>query len=138
METRLDAEAESWFIFALQKCGELTLLRDALNSGDMAAITKWSATTQARRHSTRVHNMEVERRLAVIAAQDNQRASPYEIRAQAQYQRFNLPKRPAIIIGSLLQTTEIRGLRLDSKKGNLDANYYQAGTAEHIKQTVIE
>lgn len=29
VETRLDAEVKSWFAFALQKCGELTLLRDA-------------------------------------------------------------------------------------------------------------
>lgn len=43
VETRLDAEVKSWFAFALQKCGELALLRDALNSGDTAAITEWSA-----------------------------------------------------------------------------------------------
>ncbi len=61
VETRLDAEVKSWFAFALQKCGELALLRDALNSGDTAAITEWSAPIQARRHSTRVHNAEVEK-----------------------------------------------------------------------------
>ncbi|MCW7186611.1 hypothetical protein OHD60_12995 [Escherichia coli] len=38
METRLDAEVKSWFAFALQKCHELALLRDALNSGDTAAL----------------------------------------------------------------------------------------------------
>ena len=47
VETRLDAEVKSWFAFALQKCGELALLRDALNSGDTAAITEWSAPIQA-------------------------------------------------------------------------------------------
>ncbi|XNM61783.1 hypothetical protein ACLK1T_11560 [Escherichia coli] len=36
VETRLDAEVKSWFAFALQKCHELALLRDALNSGDAA------------------------------------------------------------------------------------------------------
>ena len=118
VETRLDAEVKSWFAFALQKCGELALLRDALNSGDTAAITEWSAPIQARRHSTRVHNAEVEKRLAAITAQDSQRASPYEVRAQAQRQRFNLPKWPTTTIGSFPQTTEIRGLRLDFKKGN--------------------
>ncbi len=46
VETRLDAEVKSWFAFALQKCGELALLRDALNSGDTAAITEWSAPIQ--------------------------------------------------------------------------------------------
>ena len=112
VETRLDAEVKSWFAFALQKCEELALLRDALNSGDTAAIAEWSAPIQARRHSVRVHNPAVEKRLAAITAQDSQRQSP--------------------------QTTEIRGLRLDFKKGNLDANHYRTGIAEHIKQAIIE
>jgi hypothetical protein len=38
VETRLDAEVKSWFAFALQKCTELALLRDALNSGETAKL----------------------------------------------------------------------------------------------------
>ena len=138
VETRLDAEVKSWFAFALQKCGELTLLRDALNSGDTAAIAEWSAPIQARRHSTRVHNAAVEKRLEAITAQDSQRANPYEVRAEAQRARFNLPAWPTTTIGSFPQTTEIRGLRLDFKKGQLDANNYRTGIAEHIKQAIVE
>ncbi|RDT62394.1 5-methyltetrahydropteroyltriglutamate--homocysteine S-methyltransferase, partial [Klebsiella pneumoniae] len=89
VETRLDPEVKSWFAFALQKCEELALLRDALNSGDTAANTDWSAPIQARRHSTRVHNPAVEKRLAAITARDSQRQSPYEVRAEAQRARFN-------------------------------------------------
>ncbi len=96
------------------------------------------ANLEARRHSTRVHNAEVEKRLAAITAQDSQRASPYEVRAQVQRQRLNLPKWPTTTIGSFPQTTEIRGLRLDFKKGNLDASHYRTGIAEHIKQAIVE
>jgi len=138
VETRLDAEVKSWFAFALQKCGELALLRDALNSGNTTAIEAWSAPIQARRHSTRVHNAAVEKRLAAITAQDSQRASPYAERAQAQRRRFNLPAWPTTTIGSFPQTTEIRTLRLDFKKGNLDASHYRTGIAEHIKQAIVE
>jgi len=138
VETRLDAEVKSWFAFALQKCEELALLRDALNTGDTAAIREWSAPIQARRHSTRVHNAAVEKRLAAITAQDSQRQSPYEVRAEAQRARFNLPAWPTTTIGSFPQTTEIRGLRLDFKKGNLDAGNYRTGIAEHIKQAIVE
>jgi 5-methyltetrahydropteroyltriglutamate--homocysteine methyltransferase len=116
VETRLDAEVKSWFAFALQKCEELALLRDALNSGDTAAIEAWSAPIQARRHSTRVHNTAVSQRLAAITAEDSQRTSTYEVRAKAQRARFNLPAWPTTTIGSFPQTTEIRGLRLDFKK----------------------
>lgn len=96
------------------------------------------APIQARRHSTRVHNAAVERRLAAITAKDSQRASAYPIRAEAQRARFNLPAWPTTTIGSFPQTTEIRGLRLDFKKGNLDANNYLTGIAEHIKQAIVE
>ena len=138
VETRLDAEVKSWFAFALQKCEELALLRDALNSGDTAAIAEWSVPIQARRHSTRVHNAAVEKRLAAITAQDSQRQSAYQVRAAAQRARFKLPAWPTTTIGSFPQTTEIRGLRLDFKKGNLDANNYRTGIAEHIRQAIME
>ena len=138
LHKRLDAEVKSWFAFALQKCHELALLRDALNSGDTAALAEWSAPIQARRHSTRVHNPAVEKRLAAITAQDSQRANVYEVRAEVQRARFKLPAWPTTTIGSFPQTTEIRTLRLDFKKGNLDANNYRTGIAEHIKQAIVE
>ncbi|VEA14422.1 5-methyltetrahydropteroyltriglutamate--homocysteine S-methyltransferase [Salmonella enterica subsp. enterica] len=138
VETRLDTEVKSWFAFALQKCGELALLRNALNSGETAALEEWSAPIQARRHSRRVHNAAVEKRLSAITAQDSQRENPYEVRAEAQRARFKLPAWPTTTIGSFPQTTEIRGLRLDFKKGNLDANNYRTGIAEHIRQAIIE
>ena len=138
VETRLDSEVKSWFAFALQKCAELALLTQALNSGDTVKIAEWSAPIQARRHSTRVHNAAVEQRLANITARDSQRESAYTSRAVAQRQRFNLPAWPTTTIGSFPQTTEIRGLRLDFKKGNLDSNNYRTGIAEHIKQAIAE
>lgn len=138
VESRLDSEVKSWFAFALQKCTEIALLTEALNSGETAQITEWSAPIQARRYSTRVHNAAVEQRLAKITAADSQRDSAYTLRAAAQRQRFNLPAWPTTTIGSFPQTTEIRGLRLDFKRGNLDSNHYRTGIAEHIKQAILE
>lgn len=137
-ETRLDEEVKSWFSFALQKCGELALLSQALNNNDAAALEAWSAPIRARRHSSRVHNAAVAQRLAAINAQDSERQSSYSERAQAQRQRFQLPAWPTTTIGSFPQTTEIRGLRLDFKQGRLDGNHYRTGIAEHIKQAIAE
>lgn len=138
VETRLDSEVKSWFAFALQKCTELALLTQALNNDETTAIDEWSAPIRARRHSTRVHNAQVTQRLADITAQDSQRESAYSLRAVVQRQRFNLPAWPTTTIGSFPQTPEIRGLRLDFKKGNLDNNHYRTGIAEHIKQAIAE
>ncbi|MFY3758009.1 5-methyltetrahydropteroyltriglutamate--homocysteine S-methyltransferase, partial [Escherichia coli] len=91
VETRLDDEVKSWFAFALQKCAELALLSAALNAPDadkQAQLDAYSAPIRARRHSSRVHNAQVEQRLAAVTAQDSERNSPYPQRADAQRQRF--------------------------------------------------
>lgn len=140
-ETRLDAEVKSWFAFALQKCAELALLTQALNApseAKLAELAAYSAPIRARRASSRVHNPQVEQRLAAITAQDIERQQPYEARATAQRKRFNLPAWPTTTIGSFPQTTEIRGLRLDFKQGRLDGKNYRTGISEHIKQAIIE
>lgn len=138
VETRLDDEVKSWFAFALQKCTELSLLSQALNQHDAAALHAWSAPIRARANSARVHNPAVAQRLAQIQARDTERNSSYTVRAQAQRQRFNLPAWPTTTIGSFPQTTEIRGLRLDFKKGNIDSGHYRTGIAEHIRQAIAE
>ncbi|HEJ1090509.1 TPA: 5-methyltetrahydropteroyltriglutamate--homocysteine S-methyltransferase [Serratia marcescens] len=141
VESRLDEEVKSWFAFALQKCAELALLSSALNAPDAtkrAELDAYSAPIRARRQSSRVHNPQVERRLAAITAQDSERHSAYAERARAQRERFNLPAWPTTTIGSFPQTTEIRGLRLDFKQGRLDGNNYRTSIGEHIKQAIVE
>lgn len=141
VESRLDEEVKSWFAFALQKCAELALLTAALNAPDaakQAELDAYSAPIRARRQSSRVHNAQVERRLAAITAQDSERHSAYAERARAQRERFNLPAWPTTTIGSFPQTTEIRGLRLDFKQGRLDGSNYRTSIGEHIKQAIVE
>ncbi|WP_313536729.1 5-methyltetrahydropteroyltriglutamate--homocysteine S-methyltransferase [Pantoea sp.] len=138
VETRLDDEVKSWFAFALQKCTELSLLSQALNNNDAAALDAWSAPVRARAHSRRVHNVAVGQRLEAIMPQHCERLSAYPVRAVLQRQRFNLPAWPTTTIGSFPQTTEIRALRLDFKQGRLDSNHYRTGIAEHIKQAITE
>lgn len=141
VEARLDAEVKSWFAFALQKCHELSLLTDALNTPSVdkqAALDAYSVPIRARRASARVHNRQVEQRLAAITATDIERDSPYSQRAKAQQGRFNLPAWPTTTIGSFPQTTEIRGLRLDFKQGRLDSGNYRTGISGHIKQAILE
>ena len=138
VETRLDEEVKSWFAFALQKCRELSLLTQALNHNDPAALEAWSAPVRARAHSSRVHNAAVSQRLQAITPQHSERRSGYSQRAKVQRQRFNLPAWPTTTIGSFPQTPEIRGLRLDFKQGRLDSHHYRTGIAEHIKQAITE
>ena len=140
-ETRLDAEVKSWFAFALQKCEELALLTKTLNQPTaeyIAALETYSAPIRARRTSSRVNNTQVAQRLAAINAKDTERTRPYVKRAELQRQRFNLPLWPTTTIGSFPQTSEIRSLRLDFKKGNVDQLNYRTSISEHIKQAIKE
>ena len=138
VETRLDDEVKSWFAFALQKCTELKLLSRALNENDAASLAAWSAPIRARARSSRVHNAAVAQRLAAVQPEDVERQSAYPARAKAQRRRFSLPAWPTTTIGSFPQTPEIRGLRLDFKKGAIDGACYRAGIAEQIRQAIAE
>ncbi|MEY0302862.1 5-methyltetrahydropteroyltriglutamate--homocysteine S-methyltransferase [Providencia manganoxydans] len=140
-ETRLDAEVKSWFAFALQKCAELALLSKALNQPTeqhIAELEQYSAPIRARKTSTRVNNAEVAKRLQAIREGDAERNSAYPVRAQRQRERFNLPLWPTTTIGSFPQTSDIRTLRLDFKKGNVDKTHYRTNISEHIKQAIKE
>ncbi|MTC56169.1 MULTISPECIES: 5-methyltetrahydropteroyltriglutamate--homocysteine S-methyltransferase [Providencia] len=140
-ETRLDAEVKSWFAFALQKCEELALLTKVLNqptADNIAKLEAYSTPIRARKTSSRVNNLTVSQRLAAIQQNDVERASAYESRAERQRQRFNLPLLPTTTIGSFPQTSEIRTLRLDFKKGNVDKLSYRTNISEHIKQAIKE
>ncbi len=137
-ETGLDDEVKSWFSFALQKCGELSLLRDALSHGNPASLESWSAPVRAREQSPRVHNSAVAARLAAITAADSLREHDYQTRAKAQHARFSLPAWPTTTIGSFPQTSEIRGLRLEFKQGRVDGVSYRTGIAGHIRQAIAE
>ncbi|MBJ2110662.1 5-methyltetrahydropteroyltriglutamate--homocysteine S-methyltransferase [Proteus terrae] len=140
-ETKLDDEVKSWFAFAVQKCEEVALLANALNAPDGEydeQLAQYSAPIRQRQHSTRVHNATVEARLQAIEAQDSERNSPYTQRAEVQRARFNLPLWPTTTIGSFPQTTEIRTVRLDFKKGRIDTAAYRTNISEHIKQAISE
>lgn len=140
-ETKLDDEVKSWFAFAVQKCEEVALLANALNAPEGEydeQLAQYSAPIRQRQHSTRVHNAKVEARLQAIKAQDSERNSPYTQRAEVQRTRFNLPLWPTTTIGSFPQTTEIRTVRLDFKKGRIDTAAYRTNISEHIKQAISE
>lgn len=127
-ETRLDAGLKSWLAFAIEKLGELRVLRAALD-GEASAVEaeRRAARTAvaARRSSPRVHRGEVALRLARRVASDDRRASGFAERQAAQRTRFALPPLPTTTIGSFPQTGAIRAARAAFKRGELDAAGYR-------------
>lgn len=127
LETRLDPQIAQWLAFAVQKLGELSLLKRALQdgrasvAGDLAAA---SAATDARRVSPRIHDPAVAARVVGIASDMTERRSGHAVRIAAQAAVLALPAYPTTTIGSFPQTAEVRRARADHSRGILtDAAY---------------
>ncbi len=139
-EDKLDAELKSWLAFAVQKCGEISLLSTALNDPQAAHVHRALAESRAiqasRQQSPRIHKPQVQARLAAITTQDSQRQSAFAERIGQQRDRLNLPAFPTTTIGSFPQTASIRLARQAFKLGKLSANDYHDAMRHEIRHAV--
>jgi 5-methyltetrahydropteroyltriglutamate--homocysteine methyltransferase len=134
LETALDAELRSWLSFAVQKLGELRLLRSlvdgTVSASDEQTLAAARLAVRDRAASGRIHRRDVADRLASAAGIARDR-TPFARRIEGQHRRLNLPAYPTTTIGSFPQTPEIRSLRRDWRNGSLsDAAYEKAIRAE--------
>jgi len=140
-EEKLDRETWSWLAFALQKLEELQTLANALNNGRVSvkqALVANHAAIEKRRTSTRVHNPVVKAAIARIDAALGKRTGTYEQRAAKQSALLKLPAYPTTTIGSFPQTREIRQVRSQFKKGELDEAAYKTVIQAEIARCVRE
>jgi len=141
-ECEMNIKIKDWFSFALQKCKELTLLRNALNnnSGDevITNMESWSKPVYLRRTSTLVHNFEVQERVKLISSCELKRNNVFSHRINKQHQNLKLPILPTTTIGSFPQTKDIRQLRLDFKKKNISNEQYKEKISEYIKDAIFK
>ncbi|VVP15826.1 5-methyltetrahydropteroyltriglutamate--homocysteine methyltransferase [Pseudomonas fluorescens] len=139
-EDKLDPELKSWLAFAVQKCGEIAVLRDALNDPQslkvQAALAESRAVQASRAESPRIHKTEVQARINAIASADSQRHSPFAKRIEQQRARLKLPAFPTTTIGSFPQTAAIRLARQAFKQGKLSANDYTDAMHSEIRHAV--
>jgi 5-methyltetrahydropteroyltriglutamate--homocysteine methyltransferase len=139
IETQLDTELLSWMAFARQKLVELDILAKALNQGRETVATQLEENAKAlknRNESTRIHNPNVQARLAQVDDSWGQRNRPYPERAKLHREKLNLPLYPTTTIGSFPQTKEIRTLRLNFKKGKIGLSDYTTGIRDQMKNTI--
>lgn len=139
-EDKLDPELKSWLAFAVQKCGEISVLRDALNDPQapkvQVALAESRAIATSRAGSPRIHKAEVQARINAIGAADSQRRSPFAKRIEQQRARLKLPAFPTTTIGSFPQTGSIRLARQAFKQGKLSANDYTDAMHHEIRHAV--
>ncbi|KKO44023.1 5-methyltetrahydropteroyltriglutamate--homocysteine methyltransferase [Arsukibacterium ikkense] len=138
LETALDSECRSWFAFAKQKCQELALLKQALQTNDLSQIEQYSLPVKARAQSARVNNPVVQHAVTKLKTTTTDRREPFAVRQQAQRAHFKLPLLPTTTIGSFPQTADIRQCRLAVKTGKIDKTRYQQLIQQHIQLAIAE
>lgn len=140
-EEQLDSELYNWLAFAVQKLEELQTLGLALNQGREAVASELALNQKAvasRRQSARLHDPQVQQRLAAVDAAMAKRQSPYAQRAKAQQQQLNLPWFPTTTIGSFPQTPQIRQQRNAYRSGKMTQQAYHQAMQEEVARCVQE
>jgi 5-methyltetrahydropteroyltriglutamate--homocysteine methyltransferase len=140
-EVKLDAEIKSWLAFADEKLIELSTIVKALNNG-VDSVSQELAFSRAaiasRNQSNRVHDTDVKTRIAALNTLNENRESPFELRAKAQKSRLNLPLLPTTTIGSFPQTPDIRAARAAFKKGEICQEKYDTEMESHIAYAIAQ
>ncbi len=139
-ETALDEKIKSWLAFATQKVSEIAVLAKGANEGRDAIadeLTASDSVAEDRKSSKRIHNKDVQDRLASITPDMKTRKSPFAERREVQRAALNLPLYPTTSIGSFPQTQDIRKARAAFKKGELNEADYKAAMQKEI-QTVVD
>jgi len=138
-ETALDPEIGQWLAFAKEKLAELNVVAkrfagEALDAAEHALLQQSREAVVARKHSPRIHDAAVQARTA--AQTDTARALPYEERIKLQHAALQYPLLPTTTIGSFPQTPELRALRRDFKRGDIDTQAYETGIKAYIDDCI--
>ena len=139
-EKNLPAEIKNWMAFARQKLHELTtlsLLADPQTRHEAKqALEENQHAIRQRKQSKRIHKDPVQQRMGAITPDMTQRQAPFRERNQQQIRELNLPDFPTTTIGSFPQTKDVRQLRRQLKKGEIDRQTYENSLRDKIKEAV--
>ncbi len=124
-EAKLDKNVLNLLSFANEKLLELQELSSALFN-NRALIYSEPSIARA--------NPSVQERVAQITAESMRRDYPYNIRAEAARELFDLPPLPTTTIGSFPQTAEVRKARRDYKDGTINHSEYD----KFIKKAIAD
>ncbi|MDR2033203.1 MAG: 5-methyltetrahydropteroyltriglutamate--homocysteine S-methyltransferase [Helicobacteraceae bacterium] len=134
-ETALPEHIKNRMAFAVQKCAEISSLRDIIKRGDTAALEKNAAQLLEAAKLPDIFVSSVRDRVKAIEPSMLSRKSAYPARRAAQ-KWLNLPPLPTTTIGSFPQTAAIRKTRLSYKRGEITHDEYIAAIRSEIKVCV--
>ncbi len=138
-ETGLDPEIRSWMAYATQKLDEVAVLARGASVGRarvQAELADSDGALASRTSSGRIHDPEVQKRLAAVTDADLCRPVRFAGRRAAQQARLGLPQFPTTTIGSFPQTADIRKARADFKRGRIAAGAYDKFLEQQTRDAI--
>lgn len=137
-EDKMESEILSWLSFAKEKIAEICALEKAfkgeLDSTTQKFLEQNKAINATRKNSNKTHDKAIRERVANY--KHRERSLAFDERIKLQKKIFNFPILPTTTIGSFPQTKEIRALRLEYKKGEINKAQYEDGIKTYIKDCV--
>ncbi|MDR2055799.1 MAG: 5-methyltetrahydropteroyltriglutamate--homocysteine S-methyltransferase [Desulfovibrio sp.] len=134
-ETALPEHISNRMAFAVQKCAELSALREIVERGNHAALNENSAVLRAAAEHPDSRVEAVRERISSVTESMLSRQSAYPERHAAQAW-LNLPVLPTTTIGSFPQTPAIRRTRLACKRGDMPEAEYIAAIRREIQDCI--
>ncbi|MDR0816763.1 MAG: 5-methyltetrahydropteroyltriglutamate--homocysteine S-methyltransferase [Desulfovibrio sp.] len=134
-ETALPEHIKNHMAFAVQKCAELSALREIAEQGNSIALEENTAALQAAAAHPDSHIEAVRKRASSVTSSMLSRQSAYSEQHTAQTW-LNLPPLPTTTIGSFPQTPDIRKTRLAYRRGNMSETDYLAAIKREIKDCI--
>ncbi len=132
-ETKLPDPLRNVLSFAEQKLDEAVVLARAVAGENMKQqLSIWKSQWAAFAEFSPA-NPSVQERLRNLTAKDLERSLPYEQRRTVQP---DLPPFPTTTIGSFPQTSEVRKLRVQLKRGELSEAEYQSAIDAEIAKCI--
>jgi 5-methyltetrahydropteroyltriglutamate--homocysteine methyltransferase len=127
-ESVLTPTIKNWMAFAKQKLKEVRTLADLtkpqLFSSLASILTENQQAIESRKSSTLIHRPTVKSQIQGIKNADFEREAPFTLRQSIQKELLQLPLLPTTTIGSFPQTTDVRQLRANYKKGLISDEVY--------------
>lgn len=140
-EEKMDPEIKNWLSYALEKLSEISLVSkvffdgvEHLSEEDTAVYEANKEANTLRENSTRIHNKEVQNRVANFIKLE--REGVYVERIKIQKSLLGYQDLATTTIGSFPQTPEVRKARADFKKSAISKEVYETEMKVYIDKCI--
>ena len=138
-EENLNPEIKSWLSFAVEKLDEIKIITklangEKLDESETKIYEENKNAVKTRATSKLIHSESVQNRVKNLSKFE--RDEKFEDRIKIQRETLKYGILPTTTIGSFPQTVDLRVLRQNFKKGEIDAAAYEAGIKKYIDHCV--